>query len=174
MPGKHAPASPRSFYLSAGKALGAALGAVGLMVAAVLVLLSRGGTEPTTGSPAIQSNRPVASSKNPTPKPTTTTPSPTPTPSVLPANQITVEVLNGTSRSGLARSTGKKISDAGYRLMRVGNSTTRFAKSTIFYQSGRRGEALAFQKDFPDFTVLRQSSATGGAILRVVIGSDYP
>ena len=159
--------------MSAGKALGAALGAVGLMVAAVLVLLSRGGGDQAR-SPAIQSNRPVASSTNPTPKPATTTPSPAPTRTVLPADQITVEVLNGTSRSGLARSTGKKISDAGYRLMKVGNSTTRFAKSTIFYQPGRRGEALALQKDFPEFTVLRQSAATGGAILRVVIGSDYP
>jgi hypothetical protein len=171
MPGKHAPASPRSFYVSAGKALGAALGAVALMVVAVLVLLGRDDGK-GVGSPAIQTSRP--STKVPSPHPSTASPTPKATPTLLPASQTIVDVLNGTKRNGLARSTGKKITDAGYRLGKVGNAPTSYEKSTLFYLPGRRAEALAFQEAFPEFTVLKQARFSGGAILQAIIGADYP
>jgi hypothetical protein len=174
MPGKHAPASPRSFYLSVARALGAALGAVGLMVAAVLVLVSRGGDEPNL--PTVENARSTVTATSPSPT-LSPSPSPTvrPTPSVLPVNQITVEVRNGTTRNGLGRSTATKISDEGYRIGFVGNQRPTVAESTLFYRPGRRAEALAFQKVFPEFTVVRESTALPqGTTLRVVIGGDYP
>jgi LytR cell envelope-related transcriptional attenuator len=171
MPGKHAPDSPRSFYVSLGKALGAALGAVALMVVAVVVLLGRGEDTKQTGSPTIQS--PTASSKSPSPSPSASTPTVKPTPTILARSKTIVDVLNGTTRQGLARETGKKIAEAGYRLGRVGNAS-RLAKSTLYYLPGRRAEALAFQEEFPEFTVLKELRFSGGAILQAVIGSDYP
>lgn len=176
MPGKHAPASPRSFYLSLARALGAALGAVGLMVAAVLVLVSRGGDGPNL--PTVSNARSTVAATSPAPTLSATlSPSPSvrPTPSVLPVNQITVEVRNGTNRNGIGRATASKISDEGYRIGFVGNQRPTVAKSTLYYRPGRRAEALAFQKIFPEFTVVRESTALPqGTTLRVVIGGDYP
>jgi len=174
MPGKHAPDSPRSFYVSLGKAVGASAGAVALMVAAVLILLGRGGSHPT-GSPAIDTTRPSASTTT-TPRPRATrTPSPSPnaTPSVMAVSDVTVHVQNGTNRSGLARKTADQIKAQGYKVVRVDNAPA-LAKSTIYYATGHRAEALAFQKAFPDFTVLRQRDNPGGELLRAVIGADWP
>ena len=174
MPGKHAPASPNSFYVSLGKAVGGALGAVGLIVLAIVLVAGRGGGTKQTGSPAIQTPTPSPSHTS-SPRPTsTTTPRPLPTPSILPKSQTIVDVLNGTNRNGLARSTGKKVTDAGYRLGRTTNAPQRYAKSTIFYLPGRRAEALAFQDAFPDFTILKQARFSGGATLQAVLGADYP
>jgi hypothetical protein len=176
MPGKHAPDSPRSYYVSLARALGAALGALALMVVAVVILLSRGGDDDKqAGSPAIQSPRATVS-RSSSPRPSrspSASPSTSPTSSTLAKNKITVDVLNGTNRQGLARKTMNQITAEGYRAGRTGNAEP-LAKSTIFYRRGARDEALLFQKDFPDFTVLRESSSIGSAVLRVVLGSDYP
>lgn len=174
MPGKHAPASPQSFYVSLGKAVGASAGAVALMVAAVLILLGRGGSHPT-GSPAIDTSHPTVSaqpSTRPSVRPTHTS-SPSPGPSIMAVSDVTVHVQNGTKRSGLAKKTADQIKAQGYNVVRVDNAPA-FAKSTIFYATGHRAEALAFQKSFPDFTVLRERDNPGGEILRAVIGADWP
>src|SRR5687767_588847 len=140
MPGKHAPESPRSYYVSLARALGAALGAVALMVVAVVILLSRGdGTEqagsPTVGSPRASVSRSPAprASSTPTASPTTS-----PTSSTLAPAQVSVLVQNGTTRSGLAARTADKIRAEGYNVVDVNNAGARFAKSTIFYRPGGR------------------------------------
>ena len=85
-----------------------------------------------------------------------------------------VDVFNGTTRQGEARAAMKRFEEAGYRGGHVGNASSKFAKSTLYYLPGRRAEALAFQKEFPEFTVLRELRFSGGATLRAIIGSDYP
>ena len=175
MPGKHAPDSPRSFYVSLGKAVGASAGAVALMVAAVIILLGRGGSHPT-GSPAIVTNSPTVSTRAPSTRPTPTpthSASPSPSASIMAVSDVTVHVQNGTARSGLAKKTADQIRAQGYKVVRVDNAPA-FAKSTIFYATGHRAEALAFQKLFKDFTVLRERDNPGGEILRAVIGADWP
>jgi hypothetical protein len=176
MPGKHAPASPRSYYVSLARALGAALGAVVLMVVAVVVLLSRGGGTDQAGSPAI-TPAPTVSTKSSSPRPTVT-PSVAPTgttgQSTLAPAKVTIHVQNGTNRKGLAAQTAAKIRDKGYRVTKVDNTGGAFSKSTIFYNKGAKDEALAFQEMFPEFTVLKEATGTQAEILRVVVGSDYP
>jgi len=176
MPGKHAPDSPRSYYVSLARAIGAAIGAIGLMVAAVLVLLSRGGGSEQAGSPAI-TPRASVSTRAPSSRPAVSpSPSPTPssTPSTLAPSRVTVHVQNGTSRTGLASRTADKIRAKGYHVVQVDNLPTHLPKSTIFYRPGSQDEALAFQQAFPAFTVLKQASAGQTELLRVVVGSDYP
>jgi LytR cell envelope-related transcriptional attenuator len=174
MPGKHAPASPRSYYVSLARALGAALGAVALMVVAVVILLSRGGDTNQAGSPAI-SPRATASTKSPSPSPSpTVSPTATSSPTTLAPSKVTVNVQNGTARPGLARSTATKIENEGYNVGQVNNAGSSFSKSTIFYRKGAKDEALAFQRTFPEFTVLREATGSQTAMLRVVIGADYP
>jgi hypothetical protein len=146
------------------------------MVIAVIVLLSRGGGTDQAGSPAI-SPRPSASTRAPSPRPTTTrtaSPSPTATASTLAPAKVTVHVQNGTNRQGLAGETATKIRDKGYRVTTVNNAGASFSKSTIFYRKGAKNEALAFQETFPEFTVLKEATGTQSAMLRVVVGADYP
>ena len=173
MPGKHAPASPRSFYLSLARALAAALGAVALMVIAILVLLNRGDGKDEGALPVVSSSPTRSTSPSPTVSPS---PTPTATKSVLPVNRVTVQVLNGTTRTGLARDTAKKIEDEGYKIVgQPGNQRPPIDKSTIYYRPGRHAEALAFQEAFPEFTVVRElKSLPSSTILRVVTGGDYP
>jgi hypothetical protein len=144
------------------------------MVVAVIVLLSRGGGTDQAGSPAI-SPRATVSTKSPSPRPTATrTISPSPTPSTLAPAKVTVHVQNGTPRQGLAAQTAAKIRDEGYRVTTVNNAPADLAKSTIFYRKGARDEALVFQETFPEFTVLEEATGTQSAMLRVVVGADYP
>jgi LytR cell envelope-related transcriptional attenuator len=172
MPGKHAPASPRSFYLSLARAAGAALGAVALIVIAILVLLNRGDGKNEGALPIVSSSPTRSTSPSPTLSPS---PTASPAKSVLPANRVTVDVLNGTTTNGLGRSTANKIEAEGYKIGTVGNQRPPIAKSTIYYRPGRRAEALAFQETFPEFTVVRElKSLPSGTILRVVVGADYP
>lgn len=169
MPGKHAPESSASFILSLSRAAGGALLAVAVMAILVVALLNRGNAEPQGPTVANPASTPTRS----------TTPSPTPSlssspkPSVLAPSKVTVQVLNGTARTGLASATAQDIEKAGYKLGGTGNAA-RTDKSMIFYRKGRRAEALAFQQIFPDFTVLKEAPASQATILRVVLGADWP
>lgn len=172
MPGKHAPASPRSFYMSLARAVAAALGAVALITIAIVVLLNRGDGKSESALPIVSNSPTRSTSPSPTSSPT---PTATATRRVLPANQVNVEVLNGTTTNGLARETAQKIEAEGYEIVTVGNARPTIAKSTVYYRPGRRAEALAFQEAFREFTVLRElRSLPSGTTLRVVIGGDYP
>ncbi len=142
------------------------------MVATVLVVLSRGGGTDQAGSPAIT---PRASVTSPSPRPSASaTLTPTPTPKTLVPSKVTVHVQNGTSRAGFGAQTADAIRQKGYRVLKVDNASTHFAKSTIFYRPGAKDEALAFQEAFPAFTVLKAATGAQDQLLRVVIGSDYP
>jgi hypothetical protein len=173
MPGKHAPRSVLSFYLSLARAVAGALAAVGVLVAVVLVLLNLvlgRGESPPSALPTVE-GAPAASPE--ATLPTLETPTPSPTGTALAPGRVTVAVLNGTTRRGLAAATAERIRRAGYRVVDVGNAP-RTEESTIFYRPGARAEALAFQERFPEFGVLQESTQTGQAMLRVVIGADFP
>jgi hypothetical protein len=154
--------------ISLSRAVGGALAAVAIMAILVVALLNRTDAKEPAGSPTVQSP-----SSSPVETPPSPTPSPTPTATVLPASGVTVQVLNGTPRTGLAAQTAQEIEKKGYKLAGTGN-TARTEDSTIFFKKGRRAEALAFQKLFPDFKVLKEAPASQTAILRAVLGADWP
>lgn len=172
MPGKHAPESSASFILSLSKAVGGALAAVAVMTILVVALLNRGDAEPQSQGPTVLEPTGTAAATSPSPTPSSPTPKPSPT--VLAPNKVTVQVLNGgTGRTGLAAQTAQEIEKEGYKLAGTGNAP-RTDKSTIFYRKGHRAEALAFQRLFPDFTVLEEAPSSQSPILKVVIGADWP
>jgi hypothetical protein len=171
MPGKHAPESSASFILSLSRAAGGALLAVAVMAILVVALLNRGNAEEPQG-PTV-ANPTSSPTRSTTPSPTPSTVSPSPKPAVLVPSKITVQVLNGTGRTGLAAAVAQDVEKAGYKLGGTGNAA-RADKSTIFYRKGRRAEALAFQQIFPDFKVLKEAPASQATILRVVLGADWP
>jgi hypothetical protein len=170
MPGRHAPASPRSFYLSVARSVGGSLAAVALMAVAVFLVLDHGGQEPK-GFPTVAGS--PTTTTTPTARPTASRTPAAPSPSVLPASKVTVDVRNGTTRAGLAAKTADRVRAAGYPVLKVGNEAP-LAQSTIFYRPDSLDEAKAFQRRFPEFSVLKASTTNGAAILRVVIGADFP
>jgi len=172
MPGKHAPKSPRSYYLSLGRAAAGVAGAIALVVVLAVVAFGNRGTKTAAPPP---SSSPSATPSVSSPPLDSSTPTPTPTPTVRAPSTITVSILNGTSRGGLASRTRPQIAAAGYKVIRVGNASNA-AKSTIFYAPGYAAEASALQRRFPAFTVIKpaDSSVPGGVNLTLVLGSDYP
>jgi hypothetical protein len=177
MPGKHAPASSRSFLVSLATAIGGALAALGVVVGITLVALNAGSDNETeqNGGPAIQSSTPAASSPTPT-ETATASPSPTETTAgVTPAAQVTLRVLNGSGRPGQAAAMAARAKEAGYPEAKLGN-TSRTAKSTIFYRADSKEEAEAFQQTFSEFTEIAPapSSFASDVMLTIVIGLDYP
>ncbi len=68
---------------------------------------------------------------SPTPTPEPATPEPTPTPSPLERSEISLEILNGTSTTGLAASTSSRLQELGYEVVRVGNATNSAFEQTI-------------------------------------------
>jgi len=170
MPGKHAPKSPLSFFLSLGRAAAGVAGAIALVVVlAVVAFGNRGDKKAESGG--VPSNG--------TPLPTITvsplTISPTPSPSIRAPSTVTITVLNGAGRSGLAGRTRTQVIAAGWKVVKIGNAAIN-KKSTIFYESGFEKEALALQEKFPGFTVVKpaDNSIAPGANLTLVLGSDYP
>lgn len=179
MPGKHAPASPRSFYLSLARSIGGALAALGLVAGvAVLIASSRTAGEPdgTAAPPGSPSPSPTAT-VSPTPSPTPSprpSPSPSPSPSPLPRSDVSVEVLNGTRRNGLAARTAERLEDSGYADVEIGNAPEPAERTRIFFREGFRAEAERLLEDFPDFSALAPAGEGQSAMLRVVLGDDFP
>lgn len=182
MPGKHAPASPASFYRSVARSVGGVVAVVGLAVAVIYVALNSGGgnrpaakpTEPPAPSrPTIESSEPSPSPEPSAPEPTPGLRSPDPVPTTLPAQEVSVEVLNGTARAGLAAKTADRLRKAGYNVVGTGNAKA-VTVSTILYVPGAEDEALALQQQFPEFGRLKEAKPEQPVILRLVIGADFP
>lgn len=169
MPGRHAPKSPLSFYLSLAKAVGGVLGVLALIAAIPLVFTGNNNKAPKPI--ARETARPSLS-----PSPSLSI-SPSPTPSIHSPSQITVSVLNGSGRSGLARRTALQVRAAGYVVKDddIGNAAATKV-STIYFQPAFEAEALALQRRFSGFTQVRPATRTvpANVMLAMIIGADYP
>jgi hypothetical protein len=172
MPGKHAPKSSFSFYLSLARAAGGVVGAI-VLVAVLTVVAFGGRDEKTSKAPLAQGTRtPTVKTLAPSPTPLVV---PSPTPTIRAPSRVTVSVLNGTGRSGLAARTAAQVRDLGYKVKNVDNATATQV-STIYYQPAFEAEARALQEHFPQFTQVKPAGDTisRDAMLTMVIGKDYP
>ncbi len=68
---------------------------------------------------------------SPTPSPAPAKPTPTPTKEPLDRSEFKLEILNGTSTTGLAASTSSNLQDLGYEVVRVGNATNSSFEQTL-------------------------------------------
>lgn len=175
MPGKHAPASSKSFLVSLGTAVGGAVAALAVVVGIALVALNAGSEKPSA-APTVRppTTAPPATTPPSTP-PATESPTTEPATEAKPVGQTTLRVLNGSGRDGVARQMAGRAKEEGYPEPKVGN-TTRTAKSTVFYAEGNRAEAEEFQRRFPEFTEIAEapSAFEKDVMLTIVIGLDYP
>lgn len=179
MPGRHAPASSKSFLISLGTAIGGALAALAVVVGIAVVVLNAGsdaeepnavnttpGATPTTTAPT--------ETGSPTPT-ETATPTPSETAEITPVSETTLRVLNGTRRAGLAASWADRAKAEGYPEPKVGNSQPT-AKSTIYYRADSQDEAEELRKRFPELTEIAPAPASfqTDVMLTIVLGDDYP
>ena len=119
-----------------------------------------------------------AATGSPSAVPTSHTPTPTPTPTIVPTvdPSLTVNVLNGTTRAGLARTVSDKLTAAGWKIGALANAdTTDVAKTVVYYSDPKnQAAALGVAQSLPGATVQEtQDYAASGADLTVVVGADF-
>ncbi len=142
------------------------LGVFGLSVVNGSISFQGASTPPTASAPATASKTPSA------------TPSATPTPTIVPTvdPSLTVNVLNGTSTSGLAKTVGNKLTAAGWKVGALGNASSSTNTQTVVYYSDPKNQAAALGvvQSLPGATIqLSQDYASTGADLTVVVGSNF-
>lgn len=170
--GKHAPKSSLTFYLSLARALGGAAAALGLVVAIAIVAAGGGSDEAATST-----DKPSPGARQPR---STTAASPSPSPAVeggdgktLSPRRVSVIVLNGDGRKGLAAGMAERVEGEGYKVLDVSNEKiTR--TSTVFYRDGFIEEARAFVREFPEITKINPGKRGQDPDLLVVLGKDFP
>ena len=95
-----------------------------------------------------------------------------------PARQaVTVSVLNGTTRPGLAATTATQLKSLGYTKVTSGNTRTQTGPTTVYYRQGAKPAADQVAKDLQtqtitaiDGTPLAQSTPAGTQVV-VVLGA---
>jgi hypothetical protein len=108
----------------------------------------------------------------------TPTATPTPTPTIVPTvnPSLNVNVLNGTTTTGLATSVGNTLTKAGWKVGATGNASLTTITQTVVYYSdaANKAAALGVAQSLPGATVaMTQDFVASGADLTVVVGSDY-
>lgn len=128
-----------------------------LVVAAALYLLK--------GKSLFKRGEQPAPSESPTISTQESTPAPTP---AFDRSKFTIDVLNGTSKSGLAASVSGKLKDLGYQQGKVGNATnSAFTQTQVLVKSGDSDLLQQLIQDLsPDY------SATDGGLLKDSSTSD--
>lgn len=170
MPGKHAPASPRSFILSVARTVVAVLVVLGVVAGIAVAVLGNVNKKPVS-APTIH----PSAHATPTTSATAPIASPSETPSLRAPAQLTIVVLNGTGRAGLAAKVQGQLEKAGFKIVRIGNHAPA-AKTAIFYQSSAKVDAGALLDRYPEFGTTKPADKTSAkdALLTIVLGSDYP
>ena len=174
MPGKHAPATSRSFYLSVARNVGTVLAAIGVVIVVVLIAVDSGDEGKEQAAPTGTAS-PRA----------TATGSTTPTPGsdgVRAREETTVLVLNSTERQGLAALVSADLTALGYDVKDPTNASGALPKTTIYVRAGAFEEAERLRQDNfkflgPGQIVEADASSPGTqqeAMLTVVLGADFP
>ena len=88
-------------------------------------------------------------------------------------SEIKVEVLNGTTRSGLANSVATKLKEEGYNVTKIGNNgNTDSIKTTIINRTNNE-YAKEIKKFLGKGTLKAEYESTSKIDVTVILGSDY-
>jgi hypothetical protein len=163
-----------SFYLSVSRAVGGALVVLAVVVLIAVAALGSGGKKNNATPTLTPTHTPTQRATPTTSRTASSSPTPTATASTPSPKGVTVNVLNGTTRPGLARTLATKLSHDGYTIRTVGNATAQ-STTTIYYQRGKKADAEALLARHPELgsVAAATSSTPGNAALTVIIGSDY-
>jgi len=99
----------------------------------------------------------------------------TPTASASTATKVTVNVLNGTTRTGIARALATKLSGEGYAVKTVATDPKHQVATTIYYRPGAKAAAEALLAAHPELgkVAVALTSTPTNAMLTVILGDDY-
>lgn len=134
---------------------------------------------PTTTPSTTATSLPTTATSTTTPSTTEPAPNTTaPTTTVREArdpSEVTVQVLNSTTVTGLAAEVTDELAALGYQTIPPTNYTPELSDSMIFHADGFAVEALAVGEAIPDGTVAPDSELTSaqGVDIVVVIGRSY-
>jgi LCP family protein required for cell wall assembly len=89
-------------------------------------------------------------------------------------SQATVEVLNGSATTGLAKQTGDRLQAKGWRVVSVGDAGRAQAQSVVEFQPGllRAGQAVAAALELPGEAVRESVVLPDGVDVRVTLGQQ--
>jgi hypothetical protein len=91
---------------------------------------------------------------------------------LVPRDQVSVTVFNGSGRSGLAGTTATALRNAGYTVAGTGNADRRdYTRTEIRYQSDREAQARTLAAVIPGATLVQRDGL--GASVQLVLGSDF-
>lgn len=158
---------------------------IGIVIVGVLIyggmslIASIGEDSPGTSAATSTTGAPTTSS---VPVTTTTTAATTTTvatttttaPEARDPSEVTVLVLNGTQRSGIAGALTTRLSDAGYQTLDADNYSDSVSESFVWYEPGFQLEAEELRNlAVPDATTGVYEGPDLGADIVVVLGATY-
>ncbi|MFP5225498.1 MAG: LytR C-terminal domain-containing protein [Actinomycetota bacterium] len=163
-----------SFYSSVARHIAGAVAVLAVVVLVVVLATSDddgagiGASTPDASPTGSAGQEPTAS-----PTPTKDTQS---TREPRARSEITIVVLNGTARSGLASRTKERLVAAGYTVVRIGNSEEPVDQTTVYFRPGALPEAELVLDDFPD--LIRSEKDDGSrvgtdSLITIILGDDY-
>ncbi|MFC4057149.1 LCP family protein [Planomonospora corallina] len=92
----------------------------------------------------------------------------------VPRSQVTVEVRNGTWRSGLATLVAAELEERGYHVARVGDTARKpRPKTTVAYSPRGAAKVLTLTRDLAAGAAARLAPSAKGGRLVLVIGDDW-
>jgi hypothetical protein len=143
-----------------------------LGVVAVIAVAATGSNKKPTAKSSVtptvtRTSHPPTSSPSTHPSVSTT-----PTASASAAPKVTVNVLNGTTRNGIARALATKLSGEGYAIKTVATVKNQ-AVTTIYYLPGAKAAAEALLAAHPELGKIEASSTRTNAKLTIILGDDY-
>lgn len=118
---------------------------------------------PLPGDPGVPGNADPGAQAKPV--------SPTPPSTTIDPKLIKIQVLNATSRHGLAVQVADKLTDVGYQVMRVQDSTERPDTTVIRYAPQRADYAATLASSVPG-AMMQVDPSLGGAI-QLLIGPGF-
>lgn len=123
----------------------------------------------------IRSNSLLKQNTEPTPSPQAIqTPQPTPA-AILIRSDWSLEVLNGSGTSGLAKQIALKLQDLGYQVVKTGNADRDYDKTQILIKKELLEKAdlvIADIKDVIKIASVAGELTEGTASARIIIGKD--
>jgi LytR cell envelope-related transcriptional attenuator len=170
LPGKHEAGGRKAFILSMATST-----LRGLILVALVVLGFLGLTKlfPQNTSLGVTSGSTTGPASSPTVSPSVST-SPSTSNKPRPKSQVTVLVLNGTSRQGLAALVRERLASDGYKTKTPDNYSPKIDTTIIYYQSNSQAEAQRLQRQrFPGAILkVAPASLSADVDLEVILGAD--
>ncbi len=143
-----------------------------IVLLVALLLLVVGGFFLLRNQPSVKN---LISSATPTPSPTST-PAPTEEPKTLDKSQWSLEVLNGSGKSGYAKQIADQIKALGYPVVKVGNADNQNYDQTQVLVKAELAEdvelVIADLKDIIKVASYGGQLKEGTASARIIIGKD--